>query len=196
MYSTEREQQRMVEQTARRMAEQIVGNAPEGWTRAVLSGHAGRGGTGITGGYIVPGPRTPMGLPRMHSRLAELAEAVRDDRGWDPVSWEVDCRPSGEYRLVVFTDSVGRVSGPGGGYEIVLDPDHRLPQPGTRQQAGTAAPAGDPELAAATFRAYLERRAAVLGHAEELPRPSPRPRSTTPNAVSAARCPPTCARCT
>ncbi|MFE7233612.1 SMI1/KNR4 family protein [Streptomyces sp. NPDC057596] len=171
MYSTEREQQRMVEQMARRMAEQIVGNAPEGWTRAVLSGHAGRGGTGITGGYILPGPRTPMGLPEMHSRLAELAEAVRDDRGWDPVSWEMDCRPSGEFRLVVFRDSVGRVSGPGGGYEIVLDPDHRLPQPGTRQQAGTAAPAGDPELAAASFRAYLERRAAVLGHAEELPPP-------------------------
>ncbi|WP_425245649.1 SMI1/KNR4 family protein [Streptomyces sp. NEAU-NA10] len=161
----------MVEQAARRMAEQIVTKAPAGWTRAVLSGRAGHGGSGMTGGYTVPGTRAPMWLPEMHDLLTELAGAIRDDRGWEPISWEMDCRPSGAYRLVTFTDAVGRVTGHGGGYEIVLDAGFRLPQPGLRQEAGTAAPAGDPELAAARFRAYLERRAAILGGAEELPPP-------------------------
>ncbi|MGV9246091.1 SMI1/KNR4 family protein [Streptomyces sp. NPDC003710] len=169
--SREREQQHMIEQTARCMAEQIVTHAPKGWARAVISGRAGGGGSGMTGGYTVPGTRAPMRLPEMHSRLMQLAEVIREERGWDPVSWEIDCRPSGEYRLVTFRDAVGRVTGHGGGYEVVLDPDYRLPQPGLRQQAGTAAPAGDPELAATRFRAYLERRAAILGHAEELPPP-------------------------
>ncbi len=102
---------------------------------------------------------------------AEPADAIRDDRGWEPVNWETDCRPSGEYRLVVFMDGVGRVTGQGGGYEIVPDPDHRLPQPGLRQEAGSAAPAGAPEPAATRFRACLQRRAAILEHPEELPPP-------------------------
>ncbi|MFF8995570.1 SMI1/KNR4 family protein [Streptomyces sp. NPDC014983] len=125
----------------------------------------------MTGGYTVPGARAAMGLPEIHPLLMELAEVIRNDRGWEPVSWEMDCRPSGEYRLVTFTDAVGRVTGQGGGYEVDLDPDYRLPQPGLRQEAGTAAPAGDPELAAMRFRSYLERRAAILGQAEELPPP-------------------------
>lgn len=161
----------MVEHAARRMAEQIAGSAPSGWTRALLSGRAGRGGSGMTGGYTVPGARCTMGLPNLHTLLTELAEPIREKRGWDPVSWEMDCLPTGEYRLVVFTESVHRVTGSGGGYEIVLDPGCRLPQPGLRQEAGTAAPAGDPESAAALFGTYLDRRAAVLGHREELPPP-------------------------
>ncbi|MEE1942826.1 SMI1/KNR4 family protein [Streptomyces sp. TRM 70361] len=162
----------MVEQVARRMAGKTVTDAPEGWARAVLSGRAGGGGSSMTGGYTVPGVRASALPSDMHSLLKELAEAVREDRGWEPVSWEMDCRSSGEYRLTVFTDAVGRVSGQGGGYEIVLAPGYRLPQPGLRQAAGTAAPAGDPESAATRFRAYLERRAAVLGHPEELPPPA------------------------
>ncbi|MFF9125644.1 SMI1/KNR4 family protein [Streptomyces sp. NPDC014889] len=161
----------MIEHVVRRMAEQIVRDAPQGRTRVVLSGHAGRGGTGITGGHAFAGRRDSTGVPEMHHRLTELAGAVREDRGWDPVNWEMDCRTSGAYRLVAFRDAVSRVSGSGGCYQIVLDPDHRLPQPGMRQQAGTAAPAGDAESAATTFRAYLERRAAVLGRPEELPPP-------------------------
>ncbi len=89
---------------------------------------------------------------------AEPADAIRDDCGWEPVNWETDCRPSGEYRLVVFMDGVGRVTGQGGGYEIVPAPDHRLPQPGIRQEAASVAPAGDPEPAATRFRACLQRR--------------------------------------
>ncbi|MFJ8349450.1 hypothetical protein ACIQ9J_24425 [Streptomyces sp. NPDC094153] len=75
----------MIEQVARRMAEQVVREAPEGWTRVVLSGHAGRGGSGILGGgYAVPGPRAPMGLPDVHSRLAELAGAIHGDAAGIP----------------------------------------------------------------------------------------------------------------
>ncbi|MGV9341400.1 SMI1/KNR4 family protein [Streptomyces sp. NPDC003688] len=125
----------------------------------------------MTGGYTVPGARAAMGLPEIHPLLMQLAELIRKDRGWEPVSWEMDCRPSGEYQLVTFTDAISRVTEQHGGYEVVLDRDYRLPQPGLRQEAGTAAPAGDPELAATRFRSYLERRAAILGHAEELPPP-------------------------
>ena len=161
----------MVEQVARRMAERIVTAAPNGWTRSVISGRAGRGGSGMTGNCTVPGGRAPVGgLPDMHPLLMELAEVIRNDRGWEPISWEMECRPSGEYRLITFTDTVSRVTGEAG-YQIDLDPDYRLPQPGTRQEAATAAAAGDPEPAATSFRTYLERRAAVLGHAEELPPP-------------------------
>ncbi|WP_328869172.1 SMI1/KNR4 family protein [Streptomyces sp. NBC_00287] len=55
---------------------------------------------------------------------------------------------------------------------MVLDPGYRLSQPGLRQEAGTAAPAGDPELAVARFRTYLERRAAILGRPQELAPPA------------------------
>jgi cell wall assembly regulator SMI1 len=55
---------------------------------------------------------------------------------------------------------------------VVLDPGYRLPQPGLHQKPGTATPAGDPELAVARLRAYLQRRAAILGHPDELPPPA------------------------
>ncbi|MEU5365632.1 SMI1/KNR4 family protein [Streptomyces sp. NPDC005925] len=126
----------------------------------------------MTGRYTVPGACHSVGLPRLHDLLTDLAEPIREERGWDTISWEMDCLPSGEYRLVVFKQSVGRVTSAGGGYQIVLDPACRLPQPGLRQEACTSAPAGDPESATGLFRTYLDRRAAVLGHREELPPPA------------------------
>lgn len=162
-----------IARVGRRIAEEIAADAPQGWTRAVLSGHAGRWGTGLTGGYTVGDARRhPGGLPGLHGLLTDLAEPVREARGWDRLSWEMDCLPSGEHRLVVFEEAVSRVTGGLGGYQIVLDPAYRLPQPGLRQEPGTAAPAGDPDSAAALFRTYLDRRAAVLGHREELPPPA------------------------
>ncbi|MFF3302152.1 SMI1/KNR4 family protein [Streptomyces sp. NPDC002908] len=161
----------MVEQAARHMAEEITAHAPDGWTRALLSGHAGGGGSGMTGGYTVPGKRYSPGLPALHPVLTRLAEAVRGERGWDRIRWEMDCRNTGTYTLVTFTERVGRIFEPAGGYQIELDPGYRLPQAGTNQEPGTAPPAGDPDLAVATLRTYLERRATVLGHQEELPPP-------------------------
>ncbi|MFF5899715.1 SMI1/KNR4 family protein [Streptomyces argenteolus] len=161
----------MVEQAARRMAEEIVRFAPGGWTRALLSGHAGDGGSGMTGGYTVSGGHGSPDFPELHPLLEQLAEAVHAERGWERIRWEMDCRNTGAYTLVTFTEEIGRILEPAGGYQIELDPSYRLPQAGMRQEAGTAAPAGDPDLATATFRTYLERRAAVLGHQEELPPP-------------------------
>ncbi|MEU6809040.1 SMI1/KNR4 family protein [Streptomyces sp. NPDC046831] len=162
----------MVEQAVRPVVEAIAAGAPNGWTHAVLHGRAGRGGTGVTGGYSRQGENWRSGLPNPYVELMGLAETLREDRGWEPVSLEIRCRPSGEYRLVAFGDAVSRVTGTDGGFQVVLDPGYRLPQPGLFQESGTAAPAGDPEAAVARFRDYLERRAAILGHPEELPPPA------------------------
>lgn len=162
----------MVERAVRPMVEAIVANAPSGWTHAVLRAGAGRGGTSVTGGYAGPGDQGNAVVPHLRVELTALAQTLREDRGWDPVSLEIRCRASGEYRLVAFDGSITWVTGTGSGFQVVLDPGYRLPQPGLRQEPGTAPPAGDPELAVARFRAYLERRAAILGQPEELPPPA------------------------
>ncbi|MCX5444003.1 SMI1/KNR4 family protein [Streptomyces nigrescens] len=169
---TKAREQSMVEQAVRPIVEALVANAPSGWTHAVLHCRAGRGGTSATGGYTPPRDRWNTGVPNPYRELMALAETLRKDRGWEPVSLEFRCRPSGEYRFVAFHDAITWVTGMGSGFQVVLDPDYRLPQPGLQQEPGTAAPAGDPETAVARFRAYLERRAAILGHRDELPPPA------------------------
>jgi cell wall assembly regulator SMI1 len=162
----------MVEQTVRAIAEAIAAGAPDGWTHAELHARAGRGGSSTTGGYLPRASGFHRGVTAPHQQLMELAQALGRDRGWEPVSMEFRCLPSGEYRFTAFHDAVTRVSGGMNGFQAVLDAGARLPQPGLDQPASTAAPAGDPGLAAARFRAYLERRAAILGHPEELPPPA------------------------
>lgn len=162
----------MVEQTVRAIAEAIAAGAPDGWTHAELHARAGRGGSSATGGYLPRAKGWNAGVTAPHTELMALAEALRQDRGWDPVSMEFRCLPSGEYRFAAFSDAVTRAFGTSGGFEVVLDPGYRLPQPGVDQPASGAGPAGDAETAAARFRAYLERRAAILGHPEELPPPA------------------------
>ncbi|WP_338699774.1 hypothetical protein V2W30_24505 [Streptomyces sp. Q6] len=61
----------------------------------------------------------------------------------------------------------------GGGFQVVLDPAYRMPQPGERQEAGSAGPAGDPAPAVARTRELLARRAALLGRRDEPPPPVP-----------------------
>ncbi|NUW32609.1 SMI1/KNR4 family protein [Nonomuraea sp. SMC257] len=162
----------MVERAARRIVEKIVASAPAGWTRAVLASTAGRGGASVSGGYAVPGvPLWRNSLPHVFMELEGLTEAIGEVRGWERTSLEIVCRPSGEYELVAIADAITSLRGRGGGFQAVLDPDYRLPQPGSGQEEGTAAPAGDPELAVARFRAYMERRAAILGRPEQLPPP-------------------------
>ena len=163
----------MVEQAVRPIVEAIVANGPSGWTHAVMHASAGRGGTGVTGGYTPRRDQWNAGIPNPYMELMALAEALREDRGWEPVSLEIQCRPSGGYRLVAFNnDAITRVTGMGSGFQAVLDADYRLPQPGLHQEPGTGAPTGDPELAVARFRAMLQRRAAILGHPEQLPPPA------------------------
>lgn len=163
----------MVEQAARRIVEKLVAAAPEGWTRAVLACTAGAGGASLSGAYFVPGTaswRHP--VPSLFTELRALAGALRAAGGGESTTLEIECRPSGEYRLVACADTITSLRGRGGGFQVVLDPDYRLPVPGFGQEAGTAAPAGGPELAVARFRAYLERRAAILGRPEQLPPPA------------------------
>ncbi|MFF2406258.1 SMI1/KNR4 family protein [Streptomyces sp. NPDC058092] len=162
----------MVEQAIRPIVEAIVANAPSGWTEAVLHSRAGRGGSSVTGHYLPQGDSWGARVPNPYAELMALAQTLRKDHGWEPVNLEIRCRPSGEYRLVAFHDALTRVTGLNSGFQVVLDPDYRLPQPGRHQEPGTAAPAGDAELAVARFRAYLEKRAAILGHPDELPPPA------------------------
>ncbi|MGW1978199.1 SMI1/KNR4 family protein [Streptomyces sp. NPDC001889] len=156
----------------RRIAERIVASAPTGWTRAVLGSEAGRGGVSVSGHYTVPGADpSRRQVPSLFAELGDVADAVREVRGWERTCLEMVCRPSGEYRLVATADAITGLRGPGGGFQAVLDPGYRPPQPGSAQEGGTAAPAGDPRLAVARFHAYLERRAAILGRPEPLPPP-------------------------
>ena len=160
----------MVEQGVRAIVEAIVAGAPGGWTEAVFHSEAGRQGTSVSGGYLPRGKRRHS-PPNPYKELMALAETLRHERGWERVSLEIRCRPSGAYRFVAFDNAVARVTGRG--FQAVLDNDYRLPQPGMDQEPATAAPAGDAELAVARFHAYLKRRAEILGHPEELPPPAP-----------------------
>ncbi|MFF1417039.1 SMI1/KNR4 family protein [Streptomyces sp. NPDC058280] len=162
----------MVEQAARRIVEEIVASAPAGWTRALLASTAGGGSVSVAGGYAVPGsPLWGNQVPSLFEELGRLADALRKVRGWERTSLEIECRPSGAYGLVATTDAITSLRGRDGGFQAVLDPGYRLPQPGVEQEEGTAAPGGDPALAVARFRTYMERRAAILGRPERLPPP-------------------------
>ncbi|MER5782532.1 SMI1/KNR4 family protein [Streptomyces mobaraensis] len=163
----------MVERTVRRIVEGMTASAPPGWRRAVLVSTAGRDGVGVAGGYSVPGqPRWRIPVSGPYEELRTLAEEARRARGWERVSVEVECRPSGEYRMVAWRDAVTSLRGRDGGFQAVLDPAYRLPEPGLAQDEGTAAPAGDPDLARTRLLACLERRAAALGRTEVLPPPA------------------------
>ncbi|MEZ0096236.1 SMI1/KNR4 family protein [Streptacidiphilus sp. EB129] len=165
----------MVERATRRIAEEIATKAPAGWTGAVLTSTAGRGGASVSGSYTVPGAEDMWWrnqLPSPFQELMKLAEELRKIRGWEPTTLEITCQPSGEYRLVAFAGAITSVRGRAGGFQVVLDSGYRLPQPGSRQGEGTAAPAGDPDLAVARFREYMQRRAEILGRTEQLPPPA------------------------
>ncbi|MFC8229834.1 SMI1/KNR4 family protein [Streptomyces sp. NPDC057287] len=170
----------MVEQAARAVVEAIVAKAPGGWSEAVLHCRADAGSTSMSGGYVSGEGSGGAHLPRLWTEIRPLIEAVLQERGGESAGIEIRIRPSGEYRLVACDDAVRRVTGTGRGFRAVLDAGHRVSRPGMRQEAGTAGPAGDPELAVARFRAYMERRAAILGRREELPPPA------TPAAIDAA----------
>ncbi|MFG2846659.1 SMI1/KNR4 family protein [Kitasatospora sp. NPDC048296] len=164
----------MIEQAARRIAEGVVAKAPEGWTEAVLSSQVDRRSASLAGRITVPGATGHCPRPdASFEDLRRLGDAVRQLRGWDGTALELRCRRSGEHELLAFEDSVSRLNGVRGGFHAVLDGDYRLPQPGADQEAGTAAPVGDPALAVARFRTYLERRAEIRSRPDQLPPPAP-----------------------
>lgn len=166
-------EQNRVDEDAQRIARQIIAQAPAGWTAAALNWTISRHGVSMSGGYMTPGAAGPHSLPDGGAAyLVKLTEILAQIPGDQQASVELRCWPSGEYSLVVAFGAVRRQRGIRGGFQAVLDPGYRLPQPGAAQAGSTAAPAGDPELAAARFREYLERRAAILGQPEQLPPPA------------------------
>lgn len=161
---------------AQRMAETIVQNAPAGWTRAVVSITHSPGFGEQSGGYTVPG-RSMAERVRGDWAGADhaIAKAARDLRGWAGTTIGIECTPCGEYRLAAYSDAITDLRNRGvgdRGYLAVLDDGYRLPEPGLRQEEGTAPPAGDPEAAVGLFRTYMDERAAILGRRERLPSPA------------------------
>ncbi|MER7755256.1 SMI1/KNR4 family protein [Kitasatospora sp. NPDC097643] len=167
----------LVEQGVARVAEKLRATAPEGWTEAVQVSAQGLFGLGISTEYAIPGVEPQplhatqvIELAGTFQDLKDVTAAVGAARGWERTRLEIRCRPSGEFDLLATRETVFRqYEHPG--FLAVLDHDYRLPVPGFAQEEGTAAPTGDPDLAVARFRAYLERRADILGRPEKLPPP-------------------------
>ncbi|GAB3464649.1 hypothetical protein GCM10027570_52650 [Streptomonospora sediminis] len=164
----------MIEQEARRLAEVVAANAPEGWELARTSGDAGGFGDGVSKISTWPGGRVGRGRipPDLTAQGKTVLEELQRFPGWHTPWFEFSCRPSGDFEMVAASDSFIGLSNGEGGFQALLDRGHLPPQPGSRQEGGTAAPAGDPRLAAARFREYLDRRAAILDEPDSLPQPA------------------------
>ncbi|MFD8999042.1 SMI1/KNR4 family protein [Streptomyces abikoensis] len=163
---------RLIEQSVARVARAIVAHAPEGWAEAVLVSTDGLFGLNVDGKYTLSdAPPQSIHLTRGFQDLSDVTAAVGTARGWERTRLEIRCLPSGAYSLVASRDVVSRLYGERPGFLAVLDHGYRLFPAGYAQKEGTAGPAGDPELALARLRAYLKRRAEILGHTEVLPPP-------------------------
>lgn len=154
----------------RRVVEVIVANAPAGWSEARLRSAAERSGRGsFFGEYTVPGSPSTHRLPMLRAEIGGLGHVMVAAGGWERVVMEARCEPSGDHEMVVVPDLL---TWERSGYQVTFDPDYRMPEAGDFQEAGTAAPAGDPELAVARFHEYMRRRAEMLGRTELLPPPA------------------------
>ncbi|MFD0772366.1 SMI1/KNR4 family protein [Streptomonospora algeriensis] len=163
----------MIERAAQRMAERVVADAPEGWTRAVVAATIAPDRYSSAAYYVLPGDPPRTRIPSLTlSCIDEVAQAAGEDRGWETTNLEFECRPSGEYTVVAFSEAITALQESQRGFRIVMAPDYRPPQPGTAEEEGIAAPTGTPDSAQARFRAYLDERAAILGHSEQLPPPA------------------------
>lgn len=148
-----------------RMALSMAKGAPKGWQRASISAHADRHGTGGHGAVnvLANGKSRPgsMRKPEYLKRIFEL-----DDTGADELAIELVVHPDGRFEAMTSRAIVRQPGGaPGeGGYVYVLRPDVRPPDAGDFQ-AGPANPtqAGDPQEAVLLLRAYLCKRAEIIG---------------------------------
>jgi hypothetical protein len=186
----------MVEQAVQPIVEAIVANAPSGWTHAVLHAQAGRGGTTVTGDYTPPRDRWNANVPNPHEDLMALAEILRKDRGWEPVSLEIGCRPSGEYRLVAFDHAITRVIGMAAASKWSWIPATGCPSPACTRSPAPPHRQATPSWPWPACAPTSSGAPRSWDTPTNCPRPPPPPRSTKPNAASAAACPPTFGRCT
>ncbi|MFD7639779.1 SMI1/KNR4 family protein [Kitasatospora sp. NPDC059795] len=164
-----------VEQAARQITTEVVAQAPEGWTKCVLRGHASRGSVSLSaGGYVVPSrPGSFFRTPFPHQDLASLASRFRDSHGWAGIALELTCRPSGAFELVVFRNELLPGGGPEDGWTLTLDSDFEPSEPGAADGAEPSGPsqAGDPAEAVERLRAVLRKHAERSGAAPEMPAP-------------------------
>ncbi|MEV0391070.1 SMI1/KNR4 family protein [Nonomuraea sp. NPDC050643] len=161
-----------------RMAHGMVKGAPQGWQRASFSAHADKHGTGGHGAVnVLANGRSRPGSMRMPKQLQRVFEL--DDTGADKLAIELMVHPDGRFEAMT-SRAIARKSGGAPGevsHVYVLRPDIRPPDPGDFQ-AGPAVPtqAGDPQEAVRLLRAYLCKRAEILGREpgrleDELPAP-------------------------
>ncbi|MEV0537798.1 SMI1/KNR4 family protein [Kitasatospora sp. NPDC050463] len=164
-----------VEQAIRQITAAVVAQAPEGWTKCVLRGHASQFGVGLSGGgYVAPSrPGSFFRVPFPHQSLASLASRFRDSHGWEAMALELTCRPSGAFELVVFQDTLQPGSGPEDGWTLTLDPDFAPSEPGAADDAQPSAlrETGDPTEAVERLQAVLRQHAERSGTEPTMPAP-------------------------
>ncbi|MFD9592002.1 SMI1/KNR4 family protein [Kitasatospora sp. NPDC059973] len=164
-----------VKEAARRIAAEVVAQAPEGWAKCVLRGHASRSGVGLSGGgYVVPSrPGSFFRVPFPQQCLASLASRFRDSHGWEAIALEVICRPSGAFELVVFQDMLEPGGGTEDGWTLTLDPDFQPSEPGSADgsEPSEMRQAEDPAEAVERLRAILRQHAERSGAEPQMPAP-------------------------
>ncbi|MEU2545724.1 SMI1/KNR4 family protein [Streptomyces roseolus] len=159
------------ERAAEELVEGFLRAAPEGWAEGRLTWTEDDHGLGHRGEFRTEDGSWQQLTGRWSYRsIAEPARALRAPGGPRGGTGELVCAPGGAYHLVVAPGT--SVRGGPDGYQIVLDPDARLPEPGREEETGTAPPAGDAAEAVALFHAVMARRAELLGGPEQLPPPA------------------------
>ncbi|TDC42003.1 hypothetical protein E1281_36720 [Actinomadura sp. KC345] len=98
-----------------RLAAQVPRKAPDGWTRAVLTGSASRPSAGGAIDYELPAGRTARVFPD-YDDLFALYRAL----GWNAVHVELAADPSGAYHALAIDAAVSPWM-VGEGYDAVLD---------------------------------------------------------------------------
>ncbi|MFE9328854.1 SMI1/KNR4 family protein [Nocardia sp. NPDC052278] len=158
----------MIEPAVQRAVENMIANAPTGWTAAVSESNA-------LVSYMVDGrsvqylSRDSLGSLRiMQKDMRAIVAEVKESTSWEKATITLTCNTTGEYRLVAVQHGVVRTLGSSPGYLAIIDPTYEMPWPGDTQDAGTSDAQGDPELALQRFQEYLRRRATILGRPDQL----------------------------
>jgi cell wall assembly regulator SMI1 len=164
-----------VEQAALEIAAEVVAQSPEGWTECVLRGHGSGGGLGVSGGgYVVPSrPGLFFRVPFPREALASLVSRFRDSHGWKAITFELTCRPSGAFELVVFRQALYPGGGREDGWTLTVDPGFQPVEPGAADVAEPSGlgQAGDPREVVERLQAVLRQHTERRGAEPDMPTP-------------------------